>query len=53
MTCLCALLWNDDNDMLISNVRVAMKEYSHAIPIELNDNKNITTLTVWPKLSDD
>ena len=37
MTCLCALLWNDDDDMLISLLRFAMRGYSHVISIDLND----------------
>ena len=41
MNCSCALLWNDDDDMLISHVSVAMKGYSHAIPIKLNDYDHI------------
>ena len=32
MNCLCVLLWHDDDDdVLISHMRVVLKEYSHAI----------------------
>ena len=35
MKCLCALLRHDDDNVLMSHMRVALKEYSHAIPNEL------------------
>ena len=38
MNYLCALLWCDDDVMLISHMRVVMKGYSHAIPNELMTN---------------
>ena len=50
---LCALLWHDDDDVLISHMRVALKGHSHAIPNELNDYDIQGVSIPWPILSYD
>ena len=53
MNCLCALLLHDDDNVLISLMRVVLKGYSHVIPNELIII-NIQGVSIqWPILSYD
>ena len=53
MNCLCALLWYDDDDVLISHIRIVLKGHSHAIAIKLNEYDIQGVSLLWPKLSYD
>ena len=53
MKSLCALLWYDDVNVLISHMRVVLKGSSHSIPIEMITMTIQGFILVWPKLSYD
>ena len=50
---LCALLWDNDVNVLISQMRVVLKGYSHTTYIELMTMTIQAVSLLWPKLSYD
>ena len=50
MNCLCALLWHDDDNVLITHMRVVFKEHSHAITNELMTMNLQGVSLLWPKI---
>ena len=48
---LCPLLWHDDDNVLISHIKVVLEGYSHAILNEIMTLSIQGVSLLWPKLS--